>query len=38
MTPRKMFMVLMVVSSLGHAQTFTWDGGGADDNFGTPAN
>jgi fibronectin-binding autotransporter adhesin len=38
MPPRKMFMVLMVVSSLGHAQTFTWDGGGADDNFGTPAN
>ena len=38
MTPRKMIMVLTVVSSLGHAQTFEWDGGGTDDNFGTGAN
>ena len=38
MSPRKLFMVFTVVSSLSHAQTFTWDGGGGDDNFGTGAN
>ncbi len=38
MSPSKLFMVFTVVSSLSHAQTFTWDGGGGDDNFGTGAN
>ena len=38
MTPRKLIMVMTFFSAWGHAQTFTWDGGGADDNFGTAAN